>query len=430
MIDSSNTNTTKDKFTLIPISSLFFAIAFLAIGYGMIFTYVGVYLKNLDLNNAVIGLINASFFLGAIGSSIFSQKIISSIGHIRSFCVFAAIMAISFLIQALFFNEFLWAYLRFVSGFAFYALLIIIESWLNEKSSQEHRGKILAIYTIVFYLATALGQLFLNVDENRSFTIFIIGSVLILFSLIFISMTKIKEPILKPFEKYSFPKLFNVVPLALTSSFIGGVFVGGFFTMIPIYLIQKFSSIQTVSIFMACSLIAGLCSQWPIGIYSDKYGRRKLIAYNGFYIFFVSILFLIFSDSKTIIYFLSILLGFSIFSIYPLALARANDVVCENKDIVEISRALLFTYGLGSFVSPIILGFGLYYYGEFIFVLFGILGIFLGFYSLSRKRVADDDMSVFVNVPVASGTSLVDLDPRQDLEEENQNNKENNINEK
>ncbi|MBP6714560.1 MAG: MFS transporter, partial [Aliarcobacter sp.] len=398
MNDNTNTHSYIEKFSLSPISSLFFAVAFLAIGYGMILTYVGVYLKDLGLNDAVIGLINASFFLGAIGSSIFSQKIISSVGHIRSFATFASLMVISFLIQALFFNEYLWALLRFISGFAFYALLIIIESWLNEKSSQTHRGKILAIYTIIFYLAMALGQLFLNIKGDTNYIIFILGSVLILFSVLFISMTKIKEPILKPFEKYSFPKLISVVPLALVSSFIGGFFVGGFFTMIPIYIIQKYSSIEMVSLFMACSIIGGLISQWPIGLLSDKYGRRKLIAFNGFYIAFICILFVLIAYDEMIIYILGVLLGLSIFSIYPLALARANDVVDENKDIVEISRALLFTYGLGSFIAPILLGFGLYYYSEFIFVVFAVLGVFLGFYSLSKKRIADDHMSVFVNI--------------------------------
>ena len=417
-----NTNSYIDKFTLNPVSSLFFAIGFLAIGYGMILTYVGVYLKDLGLNDAVIGLINASFFLGAIGSSIFSQKIISSVGHIRSFATFASLMVISFLLQALFFNEYLWAFLRFVSGFAFYALLIIIESWLNEKSSQTHRGKILAIYTIIFYLATALGQVFLNIKGDTTYIIFILGSVLILFSVLFISMTKIKEPILKPFEKYSFPKLYSVVPLALTGSFIGGFFVGGFFTMVPIYLMQKYSSIETVSVFMACSIIGGLISQWPIGLLSDKYGRRKIIAYSGFYIFFISLFFLFSSLFDNYIYFLGIFLGFSIFSIYPLSLARANDVIDENKDIVEISRTLLFAYGLGSFIAPIILGIGLFYYLEFIFLIFAILGLFLGFYSLSKKRVADDDMSIFVNIPVASGSVVVELDPRQDLENEKEKN--------
>lgn len=405
-----------DKFSLSPISSLFFAIAFLAVGYGMILTYVGVYLKDLGLNDAVIGLINASFFLGAIGSSIFSQKIISSIGHIRSFATFASLMVISFLFHALFFNEYLWAILRFISGFAFYALLIIIESWLNEKSSATHRGKILAIYTIIFYLATAVGQLFLNIKGDTNYIIFILGSVLILFSVLFISMTKIKEPILKPFEKYSFPKLYSVVPLALMGSFIGGFFVGGFFTMIPIYLMQKYASFEMISLFMAFSIVGGLVSQWPIGLLSDKYGRRKLIAYNSFYISIMCLIFIFVSSSINVVYILGFLLGFSVFSIYPLALARANDVVDENKDIVEISRALLFTYGLGSFISPIILGFGLYYYSEFIFVIFAILGLFLGFYSLSKKRVADDDMSVFVNVPVATGGNVIELDPRQDLD--------------
>lgn len=228
MNENINTNSYINKFTLNPVSSLFFAIGFLAIGYGMILTYVGVYLKDLSLNDAVIGLINISFLLSAIGSSIFSQEIISSVRHIRSFATFASLMVISFLLQALFFNEYLWAFLRFVSGFAFYALLIIIESWLNEKSSQTHRGKILAIYTIIFYLATVLGQVFLNIKGDTTYIIFILGSVLILFSVLFISMTKIKEPILKPFEKYSFPKLYSVVPLALAGSFIGGFFFFGF----------------------------------------------------------------------------------------------------------------------------------------------------------------------------------------------------------
>jgi MFS family permease len=270
------------KNIIFPISSLFVAIAFLAIGYGMILTFVGVYLKEIHISNTVIGIINAAFFLGAVLSSIFSQKIISSVGHIRSFAAFASLMVITFLIHSLFFNEFLWAILRFISGFSFYGLLIILESWLNEKSSEKDRGKILAIYTIIFYLSTAIGQLFLNIDEHFKQFIFAIGSVLVLFSVIAISLTKIKEPVLKPFEKYSFPKIFAVVPLATVTSFIGGFFVGGFFTMVPIYILMQSESIELVSTFMLITLLGGLVSQWPIGILSDKYGRRKSIATCSF----------------------------------------------------------------------------------------------------------------------------------------------------
>ena len=378
-------------------------------------TYIGVYLKQTGVSSFSIGLINSAFFLGAIASSIFSQKIISTIGHIRSFASFAALMVIAFLLHSVYLNEFFWGFLRLISGFSFYALLIIVESWLNEKSSNSQRGQILAIYTIIFYLSTALGQLFLTIPKDSEFFVFTVGSVLVLFSLITIAMTKIKEPILKPFEQYSFPKLYSIVPLALTGSFIGGFFVGSFFTMLPLTILHKFDSTTILSIFMSLTLIGGLVSQWPIGKLSDKYGRRKLIAFCGFFTAFVSLLFIIVPELNSYYYILALLLGVTIFAIYPLSLARANDVLDENKDMVEISRALLFAYGAGSFIAPIILGIIFTFLNyEAIFFIYLTIGFFLGLYSLSRKRVADDDMSVFVNFPVTSGPVAAQLDPRHD----------------
>ena len=403
------------KTYILPISSLFLSITFLAIGYGLMITYIGVYLKQAGVSSFSIGLINSAFFLGAIASSIFSQKIISTIGHIRSFASFAALMVIAFLLHSVYLNEFFWGFLRLISGFSFYALLIIVESWLNEKSSNSQRGQILAIYTIIFYLSTALGQLFLTIPKDSEFFVFTVGSVLVLFSLITIAMTKIKEPILKPFEQYSFPKLYSIVPLALTGSFIGGFFVGSFFTMLPLTILHKFDSTTILSIFMSLTLIGGLVSQWPIGKLSDKYGRRKLIAFCGFFTAFVSLLFIIVPELNSYYYILALLLGVTIFAIYPLSLARANDVLDENKDMVEISRALLFAYGAGSFIAPIILGIIFTFLNyEAIFFIYLTIGFFLGLYSLSRKRVADDDMSVFVNFPVTSGPVAAQLDPRHD----------------
>ncbi len=403
------------KTYILPISSLFLSITFLAIGYGIMITYIGVYLKQTGVSSFSIGLINSAFFLGAIASSIFSQKIISTIGHIRSFASFAALMVIAFLLHSVYLNEFFWGFLRLISGFSFYALLIIVESWLNEKSSNSQRGQILAIYTIIFYLSTALGQLFLTIPNDSEFFVFTVGSVLVLFSLITIAMTKIKEPILKPFEQYSFPKLYSIVPLALTGSFIGGFFVGSFFTMLPLTILHKFDSTTILSIFMSLTLIGGLVSQWPIGKLSDKYGRRKLIAFCGFFTAFVSLLFIIVPELNSYYYILALLLGVTIFAIYPLSLARANDVLDENKDMVEISRALLFAYGAGSFIAPIILGIIFTFLNyEAIFFIYLTIGFFLGLYSLSRKRVADDDMSVFVNFPVTSGPVAAQLDPRHD----------------
>ncbi|MBK6547742.1 MAG: hypothetical protein IPG15_04625 [Arcobacter sp.] len=70
------------KTYILPISSLFLSITFLAIGYGIMITYIGVYLKQAGASSFSIGLINSAFFLGAIAHH-FSQNI--SHGHIEVF---------------------------------------------------------------------------------------------------------------------------------------------------------------------------------------------------------------------------------------------------------------------------------------------------------------------------------------------------------
>lgn len=401
--------------TIIPISSLFLAIALLATGYGMLMTYIGVYLKQAGLTEFSIGVINAAFFLGAVLAAIFSQKLIVTVGHARSFSAFSALMVIAFLGHILVFDPYVWGVLRFISGFAFYAILIVLESWLNEKSTEQDRGRVLAIYTIVFFLATALGQLILMFDVDSTL-VFVLGSVLVLWSLIFIAITRITQPVLKPFERYSLPKVMGIAPLALVGSFVGGVFVGAFYTMMPLYALKNFADPQVVAIFMAVTILGGLIAQWPVGALSDRFGRRKLIAWAGFFTLAICVLMLVFSSDVRLFYVLGFLMGMSLFSIYPLSMARANDMMDENKDLVEVSRTLLFSYGLGSFVAPLLLGFVLGLSSFLFFVVLAMFGGALGVYALLRERVPDENLSVYVAVPAASGAMLAEMDPRQDEE--------------
>ena len=66
------------------------------------------------------------------------------------------------------------------------------------------------------------------------------------------------------------------------------------------------------------------------------------------------------------------------------------------------------------YLSPMLMLAG--YFGLFFLVhalknsALGILAVF----ALTQERVKDKDLSVFVNIPVASGAELPQLDPRQD----------------
>ncbi|MDP5138739.1 MFS transporter, partial [Rheinheimera baltica] len=335
------------------------------------------------------------------------------VGHARSYSAFSAIMVMAFLGHTLHFNPWFWAGLRLMSGFAFYALLIVLESWLNEKSSSADRGRVLAVYTVVFFMATAIGQLILGLDVS-SHVVFVLGSVLVLASLFLVAITRISQPQLKPFERYSLPKVLHIAPLALVGSIIGGFFVGGFYTMMPIFVLNAYQQQSVVAAFMAITILGGLLAQWPVGSLSDHYGRRKLLAWAGLFSFVICLLLALLASQTWLFYLLGFLLGTSLFSIYPLSVARANDRLDDSKDLVEISRSLLFAYGIGSFLAPLILGAILGVSGSLFFAVLALAALLLGGYALAAERIANDKLSVFVAVPAASGASLAQMDPRQD----------------
>ena len=62
-------------------------------------------------------------------------------------------------------NPQFWWVLRAITGLCFATLFMVIESWLNEKSSNETRGLVFSIYTVINLSVVTIGQLMLTIDS-------------------------------------------------------------------------------------------------------------------------------------------------------------------------------------------------------------------------------------------------------------------------
>ena len=403
--------------SVFPIGSLFFAIALLCVGYGLLMSLVGIRLQEIGASSTLIGLVNASFFLGGVFSLFSAIKIISTIGHIRSFSVFAAILTFVSLGHTLTDSLLAWGFFRILSGYSLYSLLLIIESWINEKTNSGDRSRVLSIYTVVFYLAMTGGQLMLNISDTTGFLLFVLAAMFVSISLIPISMTKISEPKMSEAKTMSIPKLYGIAKLAIVASFASGLLVGGFFTMAPVYAKSMEFSNESISIFMSTALVGALIAQWPIGWLSDRLGRKIAILAVSIIGGIASCSLWLLGSNMQILYASVFILGVAIFALYPLSLARANDTTDENVNAVEISRALLMVYGMGSFIAPVIIGAAMNNLGSSsLFMLFAAICFALALYALTKDRVPFEERSVYVSVPTTSSTILAEFDPRQDEE--------------
>lgn len=374
------------KRTIKSMTALFVGIPFVFMGNALIVGSVGVILKQNGVSEAFIGLIGFCFFVGGMLGTISAHRVISKIGHIRAFGLFSALFSICIILHNISAQLIFWAFLRLVMGFCYYGLLIIIESWLNEKAKNAIRQRVLSFYEVVFCLSFGLGSLLiaLNLDSH---TLFIIAACLIMFSSIPLNLIRIKEPIIPAKRPISLPNVFSIAPLALITSFIGGMLMNGFFSMASVFILLQGYGAQGVSYFIACGILGGFIAQSLIGIVSDHLGRKFSIILCACIALATMLLFAFFEFSLAVQFVLAVFLGMGIFCLYALALARANDMLEDKSKRVELGRAVLFSYSIGSIISPLILGFIMQAFSYKSFAWFYIVNLaFLILFALNKPN--------------------------------------------
>lgn len=374
------------KRTIKSMTALFVGIPFVFMGNALIVGSVGVILKQNGVSEAFIGLIGFCFFVGGMLGTISAHRAISKIGHIRAFGLFSALFSICIILHNISTQLVFWAFLRLVMGFCYYGLLIIIESWLNEKAKNAIRQRVLSFYEVVFCLSFGLGSLLiaLNLDSH---TLFIIAACLIMFSSIPLNLIRIKEPIIPAKRPISLPNVFSIAPLALITSFIGGMLMNGFFSMASVFILLQGYGAQGVSYFIACGILGGFIAQSLIGTVSDRLGRKFSIILCACIALATMLLFAFFEFSLAVQFVLAVFLGMGIFCLYALALARANDMLEDKSKRVELGRAVLFSYSIGSIISPLILGFIMQAFSYKSFAWFYIVNLaFLILFALNKPN--------------------------------------------
>jgi MFS family permease len=295
---------------------------------------------------------------------------------------------------------------------------MVIESWLNEKVEPVFRGRLLSIYMILVYFGIGCGQFLLNVNEVEGKSIFMLAGILFAVCLIPISITRAVNPQPLRLPRYNLIKLFQLAPFSMVGSLAAGLINSSFYALGPMLGMEIGLQVYQVSWFMSITVWSGLIFQWPVGLISDRFNRLTVLSALGFLAMLVSISIAMFGISGLgILLFLTACFGV-VFTIYPVAMARAQDNI-KKEDIVPVSAALILFYGLGACFGPVIASavmaktgpWGLYHFTA---ICGGVLGVAAFIY---RKKIAGkvEDQVPFIPMPKTSPMVSV-LDPRNNPE--------------
>ena len=395
--------------------ALFFGYALISLAHGLQGTLIGVRAVFEGFSFISTGIVVAGYYVGYLTGSITIPIFLKRVGHIRVFAALASLASIAILLHSVFLQPQMWFFIRILTGISLAGIYVIMESWLNDKSTNETRGQILSIYMIITFAFLGLGQLLLNLSDPIQVDLFILVSILLSFALLPILLSNTDAPNTSDPKSLSLKELFIISPLGFVGAFFTGLAHSAILGYGAVYATAKGLGLFEISIFMLIVSSFGAIFQWPVGYISDKIDRRIILVGVTFIASGLSLLIVASSYISLIVFFLllAIYAGMSL-PMYSLTIAHTNDFLQQN-EIVGATATIAILVGFGAICGPIIASFFMSIVGPdgffvYLFIVHGLLGLF-GLYRMAKRSKPTDLESQYTPLPRNISAAGMELTP-------------------
>ena len=375
-----------------PIASLLLGVAILLTGQGLQGVLVPVRATLEDFSTLAVGFIGAFYFLGFTYGCWKGAELIMRAGHVRVFAAMTAVASVVPLLHGLWVNLWTWGALRLLTGFCFAVLYVVIESWLNERASNENRGSVFSAYIIINMTMLAAGQQMLMLNDPGKLNLFAIASVLVSLAAVPVLMSRGEQPEDVTHSRFNLRDLYRNSPSGMLGSLTSGLTNGAFWALAPVFTAAVAQEIRMAAWFMTAAVLGGALGQWPLGLWSDHVDRRYVLACICFAVVFVELALWNFAPQlgDSAILGLGFIWGALAFPLYSVSVAQANDRALPGT-FVMISSGLLLMYGAGAVIGPILAsGIMTVLESSSLFLFAAIAHIGLGVFIMARRRREDE----------------------------------------
>ena len=337
---------------LFSVAAILFSAAIFIAGNGLLGTLIPVRASLSGFSNLAIGVIGSAYFAGFVAGCFAGPRLLARVGHSRTFAVGAGLAAATTLLQSMFVSESFWVLMRVGFGFAAASLYMVIESWLNERASNEARGRVFAAYMTVNYASMIAGQMLLSSNKPTSFTLFNLAAVFYALCLIPVGLTTLPQPQATEVPRLRPQRLYRIAPVGVIGCIAVGLSNSALWTLAPVFAQDHGLTRTWLAIFMSVLTLGGAVVQLPLGRLSDRMDRRYVIAAICAAAAAIGVMLYLFAgEGRNVLLLLIGLFGITALPFYGLSVAHANDRI-PREAFVEVSATLLMINALASCFGP------------------------------------------------------------------------------
>lgn len=249
---------------------------------GMLLPVISIILEQDGISSSLNGLHATALYAGILLASPFMEYPLRKYGY-KSFLLYGGLLVIICLFCFPLWKSFwFWFILRLFIGIGDHALHFGTQTWITSASPSNRLGRNFSFYGISFGLGFALGPMIaplLHVHPSLPFMITGMVSLMV-WCLIFLLKNDYpaQDDSSPSFSSIArrFGKVTKYAWISLLLPFSYGFLEASLHGNFPVYALRKGIAVEEVSIILPAFAFGSIVSQLPLGILSDKYGRRNV----------------------------------------------------------------------------------------------------------------------------------------------------------
>ncbi|RSD26680.1 MFS transporter [Mesobacillus subterraneus] len=261
---------------------------------GMLLPLIAIIFEQDGVSSSMNGLHATGLYIGILIASPLMEAPLRRFGYKPIILIGGLAVALSLALFPVWKSFWFWFVLRLVIGIGDHMLHFATQTWITSFSAKERLGRNISIYGLFFGLGFAAGPLMTGLIKVNSALPFILSSAISLAAWLTVWLLKNERPE-HDMDSTSFfgtMKRFGVVFkyawIAFLPPFGYGFLEASLNGNFPVYAMRSGIGVEAVALLLPAFAIGGILSQVPLGILSDRLGRRNVliaITLSGFLCF-------------------------------------------------------------------------------------------------------------------------------------------------
>ncbi|MBY0204874.1 MFS transporter [Paenibacillus cucumis (ex Kampfer et al. 2016)] len=325
------------------------------ISQGLLLPVLSIFLEQQGVSPGLNGLNAAALYIGSFAMTLAAERLLGVLGF-KKLIVGGLILVMLPLILFPYFPDIkIWFVLRLIVGIGDSALHYAAQLWVLLVTAPEKRGRYISLYGMSYGLGFSIGPLgikLLGYGDAVPFLVLFVGMAAVLI------LVLMKQPDTKPekaehahFPERRFRRSFAWAWYALLPALLYGYMEAGMNSNFPVYGLRVGYDTDQIASLLPFIGIGGLFLQLPLGILSDRYGRKVILMIAGMGGGLAFMLVPLAGTNFWLTLVLLLIAGGLVGSFFSLGLAYAADIL--PKVLLPAANVVAsFHFTIGSIVAP------------------------------------------------------------------------------